>query len=281
MRYNISMEKYLVSFDLDGTLLNKKEKIPFFAKLAISRLLKNKHEVLLNTGRSIGGVIPFLKELNLYNYPISCNNGACIYYINRKSEITKTIYKEVPLKITNSFLNKHKNILDFVVIFALKDKYYYKPEAVPDFLKNKNDKSTIHNIEEFNINEPIIMFTFSVKKELKQIIDKLLEKEKKFDAFYWGDDDTYSYYDVAAPKTSKGYVMLEVADILKVKRENTIAYGDEINDISMLQMAKYGYFVLAKTSLKLKEKYDFPITKKESDKLGAIAHLYKNHKYLF
>ena len=56
---------------------------------------------------------------------------------------------------------------------------------------------------------------------------------------------------------------------------------DEINDISMLQMAKYGYFVLAKTSLKLKETYDFPITKKESDKLGAIAHLYKNHKYLF
>ena len=49
----------------------------------------------------------------------------------------------------------------------------------------------------------------------------------------------------------------------------------------MLQMAKYGYFVLAKTSLKLKETYDFPITKKESDKLGAIAHLYKNHKYLF
>ena len=67
-------------------------------------------------------------------------------------------------------------------------------------------------------------------KELKQKIDKLLEKEKKFEAFYWGDDDIYSYYDVVAPKTNKGYVMLEVADILKVKRENTIAYGAEIND---------------------------------------------------
>ena len=125
------------------------------------------------------------------------------------------------------------------------------------------------------------MFTFSVKKEFKSTIDKVLDKETKFEAFYWGDDDKYSYYDVIAPKTSKGYAMLDVAKMLKVKTENTIAYGDEINDISMLQMARYGYFVLAKTSLKLKETYDFPITKKESDKLGAITHLYKNHKYLF
>ena len=187
----------------------------------------------------------------------------------------------MPTKLVNSFLNKNKKLFDFVVIFSLKDKYYYKPESVPFFLNNKNDKSIIHTIDDFNVNEPVIMFTFSVKKESKATIDKLIAKENKFEAFYWGDDDKYSYYDVIAPKTSKGYAMLEVAKLLKVKPENTIAYGDEINDISMLQMAKHGYFVLAKTSLKLKEKYDFPITKKESDKLGAIAHLYKNHKYLF
>ena len=171
------MEKYLVSFDLDGTLLNKKEKVPFLAKLAIARLLKNKHEVLLNTGRSIGGVIPFVKALNLYNYPISCNNGACIYYLNRKGEITKTIYKEVPTKLVNSFLNKNKNLFDFVVIFGLKDKYYYKPESVPFFLNNKNDKSIVHTIDDFNVNEPVIMFTFSVKKNPKQPLINSLQRK--------------------------------------------------------------------------------------------------------
>ena len=281
MSYNISMEKYLISFDLDGTLLNKKEKIPFLTRLAISKLLKNKHEVVLNTGRSIGGVIPFIKELNLYNYPIICNNGACIYYLNRKNEIIKTIHKEIPSKIVNLLLNKYKNLFNFVVVFTLEEKYYYKPDSVPSFFQNKCDQKPFHNIENFNIEDTIIMFSFSVKKELKSKIEKIFEKENKLELFYWGDEEENSYYDVVAPKTSKGYAMLEVAKMLKVKTENTIAYGDEVNDISMLQMAKHGYFVLNKTSLKLKEKHDFPITKKDSNKQGAISHLYKNHKYLF
>ena len=276
------MEKYLISFDLDGTLLNKKEKIPFFAKLAIGRLLKNGHHIIINTGRSLQGTIQYIKELKLFNYPFICNNGGTIYYINRKLEVSNCIYNKLNTKKMNAFLDSLKKDLIFTTLHGLKDKYYFHPNEVPSFFNVKGEDNKYTEIANFNITHPIVMVSFSVKKIQKTKVDKILEKYKKdFSILYWGDDDKYSYYDIHAINTSKGDTMIKLADMLKIKHENIIAYGDEINDVSMLKKAQYGFFVKSKPSIKLAPQYQITITKKDSNALGAINHLYKNFKKLF
>ena len=138
-------------------------------------------------------------------------------------------------------------------------------------------------INKFDLPEDVLLVSFGVKKEDKEIVDKLLIKGKNssFSVLYWGDDETYSYYDIQAPKTSKGHTMLSLAKSLNIDEDNIIAFGDEINDISMLQMATYGYLMPNERSKELSEKYNLPIIKKDRDHDGPIWHLLEKHKDLF
>ena len=75
--------------------------------------------------------------------------------------------------------------------------------------------------------------------------------------------------------------MLSLAKSLNIDEDNIIAFGDEINDISMLQMATYGYLMPNERSKELSEKYNLPIIKKDRDHDGPIWHLLEKHKDLF
>ena len=277
------MNKHLICFDLDGTLLNKKEEISFLTSHVISTLFKKGHYVVLNTGRPLKCVFPYLEKLKMFNYPIICYNGGCIVYVNKNKQITKTIYEKLDHKLINSFLESVKTMLVYAAIYSLNERYHFNDDKVPSFLENSLDDTPVHIITKFNIQTDILMISLSVKKEDKELFEKALysNKNKSISVLYWGDDDKYSYYDLQAPNVSKGLTMLKLANMLKINSENIIAYGDEINDISMLKLAKTGYLVLSDKAHELSEKYGFEITKKDSSHDGAIWNLIENHKDLF
>ena len=277
------MNKHLICFDLDGTILNKDEKISFLTSHIISVLFKKGHYVVLNTGRPLKAVIPYIEKLNMFNYPIICNNGGCIFYVNRENRITKTIYEKFDLKLVNSFLDSCKSMLVYAAIYCLDKRYHYNENNVPSFLYHSLDDSQIIAINNFKIQEDIFMISLAVKKEDRTLFENLLSKgrNKEMTSLYWGDDENYSYFDLQAPNTNKGFTMLKLADILKINKEYIIAYGDEINDISMLTYAKNGYLVLGEKSKELSEKYNVQVTKKDNNHDGVIWHLFENHKELF
>lgn len=71
-------EYRLLASDMDGTLLNsQKELLPEDAA-AVSRALDAGKTVVLSTGRCMGELLPFLKQIPKLRYAI-CESGACIY----------------------------------------------------------------------------------------------------------------------------------------------------------------------------------------------------------
>lgn len=275
------MEKYLICFDLDDTLLNKKKKIPFLARIGIYFLLKNGHYIILNSGRPIQGVLPYIKKLKLYNYPFVCSNGSCIYFVNRKLEITKTYSYPLDTIKMNDFMNEIKDFLVYACMQGISERFYFNENDVPDFMKHDEKHTQIFNITSFNIKNPIIMGAFAIKKEEDKKFKKIISKNKykSLSVFCWGESNNNIYYDIQSLGINKGYAMTVLMEKYKIKKENTIAFGDELNDISMLSLAYYG--CIMPKGKEIGQKYGFKILKKDSDRSSSIRYLLKNHKHLF
>ena len=62
------MDKKLIAFDMDGTLLNSKKKISFLTRQYLKRLSKKGHIIVLASGRPSRSMINYYKQLNNIYY---------------------------------------------------------------------------------------------------------------------------------------------------------------------------------------------------------------------
>lgn len=79
----------LIAFDMDGTLLNSEKRISTESKNAIAKATKEEKIVILNTGRCVGELEEYLKELPEVRY-INCLSGAKVMDVKEN----KTLYSK-------------------------------------------------------------------------------------------------------------------------------------------------------------------------------------------
>lgn len=275
------MDKYLISLDLDETLLNKKSKIPLLTKIGLKSLLQNGHYIILNSGRPFQGMLKYVKELNLYNYPFIASNGGAIYYINHQEEIVKYVSFDIDHEIINDFFTEIQTYLIYAYLQGVTDTYFYNDDKIPFYMKHPHKNVTFFNINQFRINQNIILASFSIKAEFFNKFEKIISKSRyKNISFYkWIHNDKEVAYDMQLSTTNKGLAMMYLARKLKVKAKNTIAFGDQLNDIPMLQIANKG--LLMPNSNILEKKYNFPVIPKDHNHSGVIRYLFKNYRELF
>lgn len=72
---------------------------------------------------------------------------------------------------------------------------------------------------------------------------------------------------------NKGKSILEIADYFSIKHEDTYAFGDEINDMEMIQMAGVG-IAMANASNRLKKEADEITLSNDED--GIAYYIEKN-----
>ena len=76
------MNKYIVFSDVDGTLLDSKNKILPSTLYSINELKKKSIDFLIVSGRSPNAIYPLIKEYNI-KCPLICYGGALILDINK------------------------------------------------------------------------------------------------------------------------------------------------------------------------------------------------------
>ena len=79
------MEKYLISVDLDDTLLTSEKQITQESIEYIRHLVSLGHHFVINTGRPFQGALRFLKTLEIHE-PMIVNNGSAIVYFDDNYE---------------------------------------------------------------------------------------------------------------------------------------------------------------------------------------------------
>ena len=224
------MERHLLFFDIDGTLITEGDgRIPESAKTALKKARENGHLVFLNTGRSLSELDDKIKSLGYDG--LVCGCGTYIEFQGKQLFI-KELGNEVSREIAQD--------LEYFNIDGLLEgthALYHRRESVlplMDMLKKAYAPLTAGDIKYWD--DPMINF------------DKMalwINDSSDFESFYNKYKDMFEFinresdfYEIVPTGYSKATGIEFLLKYLDIPLERAVAVGDSANDISMLSYVK-------------------------------------------
>lgn len=229
----------LILSDIDGTLLTSEHTIDSELK---ATLTQTKHPFVLASARSPKGMFPIVEELGLKDNPIVCYNGALIIKKNDKAYdilsqhalIKNDIYVLLE-KIESQFPDVSVSLYSHDEWLIEKDDYWVQQEA--DITKQKPTKTVFKTFLAEPMTQVHKLLLISDAKEINELL--LTLKAMSFEDFscYLSKDN---YLEITTNSVSKENALKEIAAYYHVPIEETMAIGDNYNDILMIQLAGVG-----------------------------------------
>lgn len=248
----------LLFFDIDGTLANGKY-VPESADKAIQQARKNGDLVFICTGRNVSYACG-----NFHDYAdgFVCNNG-------RLAVLQNEVICDEPIPSeTLDIILKKLDEVGAAYVFHTIDKGYLggNPEGY-SFLEIAGDAGymvqaeDIHAIRAYNYD---IWF---------RDLDHRLKIEKALKGISLvNPHDPHPTADMTVVGFDKGEALVRVAESLNVHLENTYAFGDGVNDVSMLKKAGHG-IAMGNGVNEVKEIAEFITTDIDKDGIyNALKH---------
>ena len=272
------MSKYLALCDLDDTLLTWEKKITDETKSFLKEWKEKGNIFAICTGRPYTGAMHFQEELNL-NMPMVTDNGCAIYNLDGKNK-----FFEIPLEVFKSFLSETKGMDAYMyTITGYNVAYSHNLSFVPSWIIH-NEDNTLKIVEgepSETLEHPPLICNYWVKVEEFERFLGVIEKYKD-EIFYrnWGryfqeglDLDIYSI-EIHSKRASKGLALRYLKEYYHIDSDKTLAFGDQLNDISMIEEAHYGVAMInAVGELKSVTKYE---TDYDFNNNGVIEFIRKN-----
>lgn len=239
----------LIAFDMDGTLLNSKGEI---LNESISAILNSKNKgckIVLASGRPFDALKKYLHQLLLCSeneYSI-CFNG---------SKIVNNLTKEVIFfkKLDNfniSEANKLSKELNLSLMAYSKQEEILYENLNDDILFEYNlTKNPLKQVMFNNYQEEVIKILFSSTKENIDRTYNLIKNKYSQDYNVVRTHD--KYIEIINKNVSKGNALKYLLSYLKINKEDTMSFGDNDNDISLLLTTKYSYAMKNSSSSELK-----------------------------
>jgi Cof subfamily protein (haloacid dehalogenase superfamily) len=233
------MSKYkLIAFDVDDTLLNTKKKITPKTKQALLNAQKNGIKLCVASGRLPYGVKPYAEELDVLNnggYYLGFNGGAVL---NSGNELIGTTY------LDSKYIEPVYEVLrpTNVTTMVHKGDIIYADRKVNDYTHIEPDVIGLP----LNLVDDIAEF---VDWKLHKILlcgepGELKEVESKLKAKFADDVDIYLsapwFLEVMPNGVNKGLGVEKVCADMGISMDEVMAFGDNYNDIPMLEMAGLG-----------------------------------------
>ena len=251
----------LVVIDLDGTMLNSYGVVTNETKEVIKKVEKQGVEVVVASGRPIDSIKEIAKEIESKNYFIA-GNGAIIYDIKNDEIIyEKTLSKEKVLEIIKICEDNSisYNIYTENEILATSLKYnvlYYHKENLKKEESKKTKINLVKNMYEYIQNKEDVKFLkITICDESKAVFNSIIRKIKEIKeievleishmsrkTIKQGTEEEISYYytEISAGDVDKWNAIEFLMEKLKIKREEIMTIGDNLNDRKMIENAGLG-----------------------------------------
>ncbi len=229
-----------IFLDLDGTLLDDEKNI---SKENIEAICKAKEKgvyVILSSGRQKDAVENYKKMANSSRY-IICSNGTQIY----DCDDNQTIFMS----------SLEKDICDILLNYVIKNDYYIRIEdkycryinSKEYFVKHEVVLDNEEMMKKLKETDNILQITIGSKskEDMEKIINYISGlniKDIKIENFYSGiffGKEIWSI-NIINSNASKGNAIQGLCKFLKINIENTIAMGDDKNDLSMIKTVGLG-----------------------------------------
>ena len=263
----------LVAIDIDGTLLDSNRRITQRVKDAVQRANEQGVYIVLCTGRPLPGVEPLLEELNLYssNDYVITYNGSLVQATQSQEVISKYTlpYEDfLEIELMARKVGSHLHMSDEHSIYTFNrdiGKYTVHEAYLVDMpLKYRSVEEIspdINVIKMMMIDEP-------------EVLDAAISKlPASFKEKYTTVKSTEFYYEILNKEASKGNALEKLAAHLGIPIEQTMAIGDNENDLSMIEKAGIGV-AMGNATPNVKEAADVITTTNDQDGVAEILLKY-------
>lgn len=262
--------KKIIALDLDGTLLNSKKELTQRNYEALSAAARQGIEIVPATGRFYKGMPETIRELPFVNYAITINGAQVINVRTGESLYNTGIEPEKAVDIFE-YLDTLPVLYDCYV-----DGWGYMTESMQN------------QAPEYIASEHLLKMVLELRSPVPELKSWIIEGDyhpQKLQAFTKNDTayrdelikiltDKYPQFAISTSHPNnieinsydadKGRALLGLAEVLGVDRENTYAFGDGLNDLTMLKSAGTG-IAMANGSSVIKEAADMVTEDCDSD----------------
>ena len=263
----------LVVSDLDGTLLSNFH-VPNSNKSSIQRIREKGIKFCITTGRTIQSTKNILKEIGTYNeeneYSILFNG--CVIIENKNNKVL--FFKGIDFEISNKLFEIGKKYDVMLLVYSIDNCFVWKSyekeierQKSYEELLTFMDDLNINFIKEKNIQITKIVFVnedHNYLLKIKEELDKIFGNEISIST------SANMYLEINAKNVNKGNALEWLANYLKIDMKETIAIGDNSNDIFMIEKAGIGVCVKNGIDI-LKNKANY-VTEKTNDE-GAVKEV--------
>lgn len=252
----------LIGLDIDGTLINSRKEISEKTKITLIKAMKEGHKVVIVTGRPTPGARELADILDFKKYGglLSTYNGGAITDCKENKTLTS---HPMDMKLAREIVAFSKN-LDLEIILPYEETIYSRAKGKYAVSEAKNvnmNLEVIENLEDVvNFCPNKILFAQDpdrIDEPIKNLKEKFGEETEQMKSARY-------FYEVMPKGPSKGKSLLEIAEIFDIDQKDIIAFGDEMNDISMLEMAGVGV-AMGNAVPKIKEIADYITLSNDED----------------
>ena len=238
----------MIAFDLDGTLFDDRKQLPQ-ENIAALRAAGDAGILLVPaTGRILQGLPDQLLQLGLFRYFIFAN-GASVYDLDTETQLfSACIPPDLAVRIC-----EHMDTLP-VLYDCYRGEWGYMTqwmyEAAPDFFAlepeilklvrrlRKPVPELKENIREVDVPLEKLQMYFR-PEQMAERERQLLELPRLFPEIA-ATSSLKNNIEINSIKAGKGRALLELCAQLGIAPEDTVAFGDGLNDADMLEAAGYG-----------------------------------------
>ncbi len=233
----------LVALDLDGTTLDSTGTIRPSTKAAVRQALASGIEVALVTGRHDVATAPFHFELGL-TAPAICCNGAYVYdFETRRAIVGDPLSQALARRLLEICRRHDVHCLVYTedaMNFEVENAHIARLRAWADAVVSPV-RPTLRRVDDFDrlIGAASTVWKFVVSHDDPAVLSAW-QAESETDSDYAVESSWRNRFDVVRAGNSKGRRLIEWAGARGIEPAEIIAFGDNLNDLSMIRAVGLG-----------------------------------------
>ena len=229
----------LLSFDMDGTLLNDDKQITPATREALEAALAKGYAFTISTGRPLTSILRLVDSLDLrkYNPYISAFNGGCIYDLTKeeiiyKDTLTADVAAGIVAMVKEAGLHFHTYTEREVICEHDTEEVRFYSNYVRMEYRVCDDV-----LKEEPCPYKFITMHLTDRSVLEAMQDKIMSKYGDVVQCIFSND---MFLEIIPKTSGKDVALRMMCDLSGVPFENSYAFADQDNDISMLAAAAHG-----------------------------------------
>ncbi|MBC5636681.1 Cof-type HAD-IIB family hydrolase [Ornithinibacillus hominis] len=236
----MTKQQHLIALDLDGTLLSDNKVISEKNKKVISKAMADGHIVVIATGRPHRASIQYYHELGLKT-PMVNFNGALIHHPEDKK--WDVLHNPMPKRTALSIVQACYDLDVYNVLAEVKNQVYldkYSQDLIDIFYETGDDTPFIIGNLKSKLNEdPTSLLIHPKEDHITSLRDHLDEYHAEvIEHRKWGAP--WNVIEIVKKGINKAVGLQKIAHYYQIPQSRIIAFGDEDNDLEMIDYAGVG-----------------------------------------